>query len=120
MQLFRSIMEYGSPVWNNLGIVLSNELERLQKRAHRIIHGECNCIFPSLTNRRNLLSLKILLAAESDNQHPLHRIVPHRISRNRLFNIEHARTSRRQGSWMLRTCLYHNNKYHLSISNANN
>ena len=38
----RSVLEYGSPVWDQHGIVVQEELEKIQNRAARLLTGNYN------------------------------------------------------------------------------
>ena len=40
--LVRPVLEYGSPVWDRHGIVVQEELEKIQNRAARLLTGNYN------------------------------------------------------------------------------
>ena len=80
----RSIMAYACPVFHNgLSKYLSDELERIQKRALRIIYPFTSysealekCDLPYLYDRRNTLTSKIFEEICCDPNHKLYHLLP--------------------------------------------
>ena len=104
--LITSVLLYAAPLFAWLPCVIESQLERLQKRAHRLICGaSCECPnFPSLASVRQRRAISFLLACEAFEDHPLHRIVPHRLPRSGHFRLPSALTSRRLRSFFPHTC----------------
>lgn len=74
----RSVLEYGAPLFVNLSTGLSNDIERIQRRAHIIICGsrECTCNnFIPLDYRRIVIGFKLFQSIMADKQHPLHHLL---------------------------------------------
>ena len=49
-ELVRPILEYASPVWDPHGIVVQEELEKVQNHAARFVTGNYNFETGSMTN----------------------------------------------------------------------
>ena len=57
MALVRSVLEYGAPVWHTLiPTFLSDEVEKVQKRAFRIIYPQNHCSEALVLSGFSLLS----------------------------------------------------------------
>ncbi len=94
--LITSLMTYGSPVYGQLSRKLLSRLEKLQKRAHRIICGaKCLCPdFVTMEQRFRDAISKFLLNCEKCPSHPLHDRVPTKSVRN-FYVLPHFRTEKR-------------------------
>jgi hypothetical protein len=99
--VIRSILEYVSPAFGNLPKKLGRNLERLQKRCHRLIcgsngsDGACGCNrFTDLTTRRNQAAIKLYKSAAHNSSHVLHEIIPPRSNRSAAFIQPPAASSR--------------------------
>ena len=106
----RSILEYASPVFVGIRAELGNKLERVQKRAHKIICGDtcADCsFFPSLGNRREEAGRNLLEKCTLPT-HPLNYICP-RKSQSGNFVIPNCRTNRRRNSFFPYMCIKVNN-----------
>ena len=84
----RSILEYASPSFGNLPIGLDNELDKIQRRCHRLIcttfdAANCSCgRFPDLRHRRTLAATKLFRTASASKLHVLYDIIPRRSDRS--------------------------------------
>ena len=78
----RSILEYAAPAFGKLPENLSKNLDKVQKRCHRLIcrvshTSDCPCDrFPPLSARRNKMAIKLYLSASKYKNHALHGIIP--------------------------------------------
>jgi hypothetical protein len=105
--IITSVLLYASPVFGSLSLTLLNKLERFQRRAHRIICGRSSCDcngFPSLCGRFEDAATELLLRAEANGSHPLHRYMPRRMSATRQFRNPVCFTSRRLNSFIPWAC----------------
>ena len=68
-----SAMLYASPLFGELPAGILRKVERVCKRAHRIIcDNSCHCsIMPNITRLRERSAIKLLLSCENPS-HPLH------------------------------------------------
>jgi len=98
----RSSLEYCSPLFGTLPVLLSNDLERIQSRAHRIICGRhCSCNkFTPLVQRRHDHSLSLLQSAILDPRHVLHPIMPTRSFFSNKLLQSSSNTTRRLNSFI--------------------
>ena len=103
--LVRSILEYCAPLFSSISARDSCRLERLQKRFHRSICGiDCKCdSFPSLEERRFMLSMNLLNIIMSSREHILHHLLPVRSSSGR-FILPARRTTCRSNSFFPYAC----------------
>ena len=101
-----SVLVYASPAFVGLDSQLSKQLEKLQKRAHRIICGvSCGCdSFPSISSLRLQQAKNLLLNAEQYPSHPLHKLVPDRLTRSGHLRQPVAVTARRSDSFFPYVC----------------
>ena len=80
----RSVLEYASPVFHRaLPEYLSDDLERLQKRALRIIHPDLSyrraleqSKLPTLYERREENAAKLFNDITTNKSHRLHNLLP--------------------------------------------
>lgn len=103
--LILSIIEYCSPLM--VGMLANDELilNRIQRRAHRLICGsDCECErFCDLKQRRNSAAIKLLLTISNNPDHPLHPMCPKKSLRSNKFTQPVCRTSRRLNSFFPKT-----------------
>lgn len=99
--LILSIMDYCSPLMIGLLNKDMQKLERIQRRAHRIICGDdcCCSLFPDLQNRRKLAAIKHLNDISANPMHPLFHICPRRSNSTGRFLQPLCMTSRRRNSF---------------------
>ena len=104
-----SILLYASPVFCKLPILVSCKLDRLRKRAHRIIcDNECTCsILPDISTFRDKLACDFLRKC-NDVKHPLHLRVPQKMKRSGKYCLPFSSTSRRLNSFFPWTCMLAN------------
>lgn len=101
--LITSLFLYASPVYGQLPATLLSRLEGFQRRAHRLICG-CSCAcdgFPELRGKLEDNALRLLLASEVDEDHPLHGFVPKRLPSTKQFRLPVCRTTKRLNSLFL-------------------
>ena len=110
----RSILEYACPVFHRaLPGYLSEDLERLQKRALRIIYPgmSYNQVLefsglPTLFKRREEISSKLFNEVVGDPGHTLHKLLPSKnpanyfLRRNRNFALPLCKTNRCKKSFI--------------------
>ena len=105
-----SVLLYAAPVFCKLPASVTRQMERLRKRAHRIICDEsCQCgIVPDFVKLHKLACLKFLTACELPD-HPLHDFVPPRLPASRQYRLPICVTSRRLRSFFPCVCAMYNN-----------
>ena len=107
----RSVFDYACTVFIGLDTGLSKRLQRIDKRAHRIMFYDksiCSCDIDSLKKRRELLSLKMFHEILRTKDHILRDLLPTSLpSGNRLRSF-HCRTERRQRSFFPKCTILHN------------
>lgn len=110
----RPITEYACPVFHNgLPQYLSTDLERLQKRALRIIHPQVSYAdalvasdLTTLYERREMLTTKLFNEITSNENHKLHSLLPEpntcnvNLRRKRSFNVPICKTNRLKNSFI--------------------
>ena len=111
----RSILEYACPVFVGLNKTLSNCLNIVDKRAHKIIYRnnerKCQCSENELIKRRYTQSKKLFLSIENDEDHILNAIIPKRHSYSRSISIPFVRTERSRTSFVPFTSVIINDTY---------
>jgi hypothetical protein len=106
--LIRSILEYVAPMFVTLNKSISDDLEILQRRVHRIICGssskcpDCNVV--NLLDRRAHLSTRMYSKIIKDKKHVLYKHIPKTGFRNRSI-IPHFRTTKRSNSFFMYHCI---------------
>lgn len=110
----RSLLEYCCPVFVSLPRFLSERLEKIDKRAHRIIYGEsascaCSCSSNNIERRRINLSRTFLRSIEKNVDHLLRGILPERLPRTGHYSLPYCRTHKYLHSFM---------PYMLAIANS--
>jgi hypothetical protein len=108
--LITSLITYASPVYGHLSATLMTKLERLQKRAHRIICDvNCNCnVFEKVESQFNAAAISFLLKCERHKSHPLHGKIPPRMIRTNHFMLPASRTERRIRTFLPFACILAN------------
>lgn len=110
----RPITEYACPVFHNgLSKYLSIDLERIQKRALRIIYPFVSyadalkrCDLPSLYDRRDALTIKLFKEISYDPNHKLNHLLPEanrcpvNLRNRRKFNVPICKTNRLKNSFI--------------------
>ena len=66
--LVRPVLDYGSSVWDSPGVVLQEELKRVQKRAARFVTGNYNYETRSMTGILGQLKCESLKKRRKDNR----------------------------------------------------
>jgi len=104
-----SVVLYASPLFPNLPTSIVNRMDKLIKRAHRIICGpECTCSFmPDVHKIRRKATHDLLLKCEN-SEHPLHLLVPPRMPNSQKFRLPYCATSRRLNSFFPQACILAN------------
>jgi len=107
--LIRSVIEYCCPLFVGLELNLQLKLNRLQKRAHKIICGySCtDTCLEDLVKRRKAQSLSLFKKALKPD-HILNDIMPKMNNHNTRILIPFSRTSRRIRSFIPQTSLLYN------------
>lgn len=99
--LLRPLLEYCSPLFIGMNSSISKRLERLQKRAHRIICGSrCGCSrFQSIQSRREIQA-KALFDKSKNPDHPLNCLLPSVSELSSRFILPLYKTLRRSSSFV--------------------
>jgi hypothetical protein len=110
--IIRSILEYAAPIFMALPKGLSDNIEKLQRRAHRIICGEhcVTCNIPSLSSRRIIMGTRLFNKIKND-QHPLIHLV-HSLQSTRKSNtliLPQFNCNFYKQSFVIQNILLHNN-----------
>ena len=114
----RPVAEYACPVFHNaLPACLSAELEKLQKRAMRIIFpfmpykvALANAGLPSMYERRETITAKLFNDVISNPNHKLHSLPPTRnqpkysLRNNRAYHLPGAKTNRLKNTFIYSNC----------------
>lgn len=114
--LIRSILEYAAPLFMAITKNVSSSLEKLQRRAHRIICGlhcvDVNCALSSLEDRRVLLSTRLFNNIMRNNvSHPLASLIkPHYSTRGSTnFSVPAFNTNFYKNQFVIQNIFIHNN-----------
>ena len=114
----RSILDYAAPVFHYaLPKYLLNELERLQKRALRIIcpymeyhHALSRLGLPTVAEHHDNICNRTFESKVSDSQHKLRKLLPPAFStrfnlrRPRTYSLPHCKTNRFKNSFLMASC----------------
>lgn len=106
----RSIMEYAAPLFIGLDTTTQFQLDRIQRRALRIIYSTEDQIVENLLARRVKQSTNLYKLAHNNSNHSLHHLIPPLLPRTRRFNQPHSRTNTRLNSFIPRTTILINEK----------
>ena len=100
----RSIIEYACPAFVGLSSSLEQLLQRIDRRAHRIIDSKgrsaSNCFCVPLQTRRKQISVKLFSQCEKEEDHLLHHLIPERLPYTRSIRIPYSRTNLRRCSFL--------------------
>ena len=110
--LILSIIMYASPLFCKVSTSVVLRLERVRRRAHRIICGDnmCECnLIPEFSSHRKKLALKFLKSCCAAT-HPLHERVPRIMPRSRKYFLLYCSTYRRLNSFFQYACLIYNDQ----------
>ena len=100
--LIRSLCDYCCPVFVNLPQTLVKRIQKIEKRAHKIVYGDsmdCACVLDGCVARRFDLSKEFFLKILRDEQHPLHDRLPKMLPHNNRFANFTCRTDKRLNSF---------------------
>ena len=102
--IIRSLFDYCCPVFAHLPVNLRNSLQRIEKRAHRLIYGNqkdirCACDLDGYTRRREKICWKLFFQIIHNKDHLLHQRTPTPLPSSRRFCNFTCRTSKRQNSF---------------------
>ena len=124
MAVIRPTLEYGAQVWNG-GITKdqSNEIERIQKRALKIIYKEDDydkCLqtaeLVSLKERRDQMCIQ-LIKSMSNSDHKLHNVLPKKV--HEIRKRETRQNSHMYYNFKWRTKRFKNSPISYAISKYN-
>ena len=98
-----SIIDYGSALFVSLPKHLQDQLNVFTKRCHRIIHGsDCKCnILENVNSRRLRMACNLYKLAEITPEHPLHKLIPKKLTRTGCYSVEFTKTLRRQSQFQV-------------------
>ena len=109
LSTIRPVLEYGCQCFICLNRTLSNNLSRVDRRAHKIIkfgnHFSCSCGSEPITSRREILGKNLFLQAANCAQHSLYPLIPSKLERSRKFSMDFCRSDLRQRSFIPRLTL---------------
>lgn len=108
--IIQSIIDYSSPAFAKLPAYLEHKLNVITRRAHYIICGHScqnNCL-SSPQDRRLANSVKLFKKAESNSNHILQEIMPHRLRRTNQVFIEVCNSTRRKNEFVPFMSIYCN------------
>lgn len=115
--MIRAPLEYCCPVFVHLNRKLSNKIERIDRRAHRIIFEEderrCKCS-GSLEMRRASIACDLFNKAAVTKDHILHNKIPKRLEHTQKYTNQFCRTEKRKSSFFCFTTLLLNGDIRLS------
>ena len=101
--LIRSLLEYASPVFVGIAKHLSKRLDRIDKRAHRIIRNPflnvCGCSSTTLCDRRLAAAVRLYQDIES-KPHVLTQYLPPRLPTSKHISIPYASSNRYYNSFI--------------------
>jgi hypothetical protein len=110
--LIRSLLEYASPLFISLPKSLCSNIERILKRAHKIICGNitnCGCVLITMENRRLDLALRLFDDIYKCTNHPLsHCRLQRSKTTNRLL-MPIINRNLRQNTFSIKCALIKNN-----------
>ena len=106
----RAPADYCCPAFVKLSKKLEKRLQRVEKRAHRIIYGDdgdykCNCCLDGFVKRREYLSMKLMQKVLKNEKHLLFPRMLKRLTHSNKLSNSSCRTSIRQNSFIPYTTL---------------
>ena len=114
--LIRSVIDYCCPLFVKIPLNLTSKLQRVEKRAHRLIYGDerkCTCDLDGFTNRRIKLGEDLFSKIMKDENNMLHCLTPKVLpSSLRLSNFT-CRTDKRKFSFFPYLTLLANNSVNI-------
>ena len=112
LAIIRSLFDYCCPVFIYLSKNLCDDIRRVERRAHKLIHGKeirCLCNLDGLATRRQLLSLKLFTEILRNKRHLLHCRTPTTLPHSSRLSNFSCRTNIRQHSFFPYATLLSNN-----------
>ena len=102
--IIRSILEYACPAFVGLNKKQARILQRIDKRAHRIMNfgnpsASLCCDQESLAVRRLEASVKLWRNIESCTDHTLHTLIPHKLQRSKKYSVQFYKTNKYGNSY---------------------
>ena len=110
--LIRSLLEYAAPIFLSLPQHIVSSLDKLQRRAHRIICGygiDCTCEIDNLTFRRSATALKLFKKLKTSVTHPLTSHMCNIINVRGSHTLAHINTSHYRDSFFNKCIILTNN-----------
>ena len=113
--LIRSVLEYAAPIFMALPKNISEKIERIQRRAHRIICGDhcTNCSLPTLADRRVILGTRLFnKIINSGDEHPIAGLLSSFYStqcRNTKFIMPVINNNTYKNTFVIQNIFIHNN-----------
>jgi hypothetical protein len=111
--IVRSLLDYACPVFTKLNKKNSKTLQNVENRAHKIIaFGSTEGItnYGTVEERRKELARRLWLKIESNDNHILCSLMPHKLSRSQKYFLECCRTDKLNNSFFpLMARLFNNN-----------
>jgi hypothetical protein len=111
----RVLADYCCPLFVRLPMKLTTSLQKIEKRAHRIIyehlsHRACNCELDGLKKRRENYSIKFMLKLLKQDSHILSPRMPKQLPHTKQLTNFFCRTTTRQNSFIPYTTIIINNQ----------
>ena len=112
----RSVLEYACPAFIGMSNGLSQKLQKVDKRAHKIIKcsmsrdHNCTCGKNELYLRRQTLSKNLFRKIVKNKHHSLHSRIPNRLHFSGHYEILFSRTHTRSKSFFIRVPKMFNKK----------
>ena len=108
--VIRSLSDYCCQAFPNLPSKLTKSLQRIEKRAHKIIRdgdisNDCDCDLDGFVKRRERFCRKLFLKILNNKHHPLHERMPHLLPHSKRFQNFTCRTNKRLHSFFPFTTL---------------
>ena len=103
-----SVVLYATPMFGELSADIHSKLDRLHRRAHRLICGvDCECDFVDGIQKRRIRQCLTFLSSCEHTDHPLVKLVPPPFSGK--FQLQYGATSRRLNTFFYWICRVKNN-----------
>jgi exonuclease III len=115
--IIRSILEYASPIFVGLNKKLSDRIQKIDKRAHRIMSSNsrlkdyaCNCDASTLSDRRHKAAERLFRSIETSPGHLLFEQLPVKLLRSRQFSVPFSTSDKYHNSFFPYMVRYLNSK----------
>jgi exonuclease III len=115
--IIRSLLEYASPVFVGLNKKLCGRLQKIDKRAHRIMSGSfrrnnhcCTCDSSILSDRRHAAAEKLFHSIERSPGHLLSEYLPHKLLRSNQYAVPFSSSDKFHNSFFPYMSRYLNSK----------